>query len=205
MAILTLALPAAAVSFVVMGVRQTRHARRLARQADERGLHFDSGDPYDIPERYRRFTLLSCGHSPRATNVTHGRLDSLPLRAFEFRYEIGHGPRRTTCRYSAVIVDLQSDVEDLLMWNQSDAQQAPLEARKVDGQAGLWSYQGRMHPAERLARIADSLAEEGLSLQVRGGELLLSLPAERPRGKDYFTWLDEAIQIASSFAADEAS
>lgn len=196
MAILTVALLATAVSFVVMGIRQSRHTRRLARQADERGLHFSPDDPFDIPERYRRFALLSCGHSPRARNVTHGRLDALPLRAFEFCYEIGHGTRRTTCRYTAVIVDMQTQADDLMMWNHSDAEQAPLETRQVHGEVGCWSYGGAAQLAERLARAAGGLAAEGLSLQVQGSEVLFCLPAFRTRRNDYFTWLNEAASLA---------
>lgn len=205
MAILTVALSATAVSFVVMGIRQKRHTRHLARQADEQGLHFSSDDPFDIPERYRRFTLLSCGHSPRARNVTHGRINALPLRAFEFRYEIGHGTRRTTCRYSAVIVDVQNEAEALTMWNHSDAEQAPLESRRVHGETGCWSYCGSARLAERLSHAAGALALEGLSLQVQGSEVLLCLPATRPRERDYFTWLRQAASLADLIVRPEES
>jgi hypothetical protein len=203
MAILTVALLATVVSFVVMGIRQNCHTRRLARQADEQGLHFSPDDPFDIPERYRRFALLSCGHSPRARNVTHGRLDALPLRVFEFCYEIGHGTRRTTCRYTAVIVDLQTEVDDLMMWNHSDAEQAPLETRQVHGDVGCWSYCGATHLANRLSRTAGGLASEGLSLQVRDSEVLFCLPGTQTRGRDYFTWLNEAVSLVHAILNPE--
>lgn len=198
MAILTVALLATAVSFVVMGIRQSRHTRRLSRQAQDRNLHFSPDDPFDIPERYHRFALLSCGHSPRATNVTHGRLDALPVRAFEFRYEIGHGTRRATCRYAVVIVDMQTQADDLMMWNRSDAEQAPLETRQVHGEAGCWSFTGAANLADRLAHAAGELAAEGLSLQVQGSEVLFCIPASRQRGRDYFTWLAEAARLAEA-------
>ncbi|MBN1943273.1 MAG: hypothetical protein JW849_08270 [Phycisphaerae bacterium] len=203
MAILILALTATATTFVVMGIRQTRRTRRLARRAEERGLLFSSDDPFDIPERYRRFTLMSCGHSPRAVNVAHGRLDALPLRAFEFHYEIGHGTRRTTCRYTAVIVDMRSETGDLIMWNHTDAESTPLEARDAPGRIGCWSCRGRSDQAERLAQAAGGLAAEGLSLQIRGTEMLLSLPAARVKGRDYFTWLDEAVHLARTAGGPE--
>jgi len=201
MAILTLALLAAVVSFVVMGIRQNLHTRRLARQAEENQLLFSFDDPFDIPERYRHFALLSCGHSPRATNVTHGRWDSLPLRAFEFRYEIGHGTRRTTCRYTVVIVDLQTHAGDLILWNHSDAQQAPLETRLVHGEVGCWSYSGAANLADVLARTVGGLAAEGLSVQVQGTDILFCLPAARQQGRNflnYFTWLPEAVRLAEA-------
>jgi hypothetical protein len=205
MAILTAALLATAASFVVMGIRQKRHTRRLAGRAGEKGLHFSSDDPFDIPERYRRFALLSCGHSPRARNVTHGRLDALPLRAFEFHYEIGHGTRRTTCRYSAVIVDMQTEADDLMMWNHSDAQQAPLETRQVHGEVGCWSFRGSARLAQRLAQTAGGLAAEGLSLQVLGAEVLFCLPEAPSRGRDYFDWLNEAELLAEAIQRPEDS
>ncbi len=199
MAILTLALLATAVSFIVMGIRQSLHTRRLARQAEEKRLLFSFDDPFDIPERYRHFALLSCGHSPRATNVTHGRWDSLPLRAFEFRYEIGHGTRRTTCRYTAVIVDLQVKPGDLILWNHSDAEQAPLETRLMHGEVGCcWSYSGAANLADYLAQAAGELATAGLSVQVQGSDILFCLPVARQDNKDYFTWLADAVRLAEA-------
>lgn len=196
MAILTLALGGALVSFVVMGIRQSRHSRRLARRAQERGLRFSAADPFEIPERYQRFDLLSRGHAPRAIHVSHGRIGGRNLRAFEFSYEVGHGTRRSTCRYAVILLETAAAPGDVILWNHSDAERSPLRARDASERIGCWSFCGPAESARRWAAAMAPLGAEGVSLEIRGTAILFCLPAEFPRGGDYFLWMDEAICTA---------
>ena len=193
--ILVIALLAAMISFVVMGIRHLGRARVLARHSHERGLRFSREDPFNIPKRYRDFALISCGHSPRACNVSHGRIDLWNVRAFDFRYEVGHGTRRMTCHYSAIIIDTRIDLPDVLMWNDADAEHAPLGVREGDGRVDCWCFTGSCALADVLKNAADSLAPEGLSMQVRGPMLMLTLPAIHRRQWDYTVWMDAAMQF----------
>lgn len=195
MATLVIALLAAMISFVVMGIHHLGRARVLARCSHEQGMRFSREDPFNIPKRYRDFALISRGHSPRACNVSHGRIDSWNVRAFEFRYEIGHGTRRLTCHYSAIIIDTQIDLPDVLMWNDADAEHAPLAVREGDGRVDCWCFTGNRELAEVLKNATDSLAAEGLSMQVRGAMLMLALPAIHRQQWDYTGWLDAAMQL----------
>ena len=195
MATLVIALVAAMISFVVMGTRHLGRSRTLARHSHERGMRFSREDPFGVPERYRDFALISCGHSPRACNVSHGQIDSWNVRAFDFRYEVGHGTRRMTCHYSVIVIDTQIDFPNVLMWSDADAEHAPLEVRRSDGHVDCWCFTGSGALADVLRNAAGSLVAEGLSMQVRGSMLMVALPAFHRRGWDYTVWMDTAMKL----------
>jgi len=149
--LLVFVLVAACGSFVVMGLMQSRRTRRLRREANELGLRFSVDDPFDVLRRYADFALIGCGHSARAGDVTYGRLGARLVRAFNFRYEVGHGTRRTTRHYNVVVIESEGSFARVLMWNDNDSDAAPLQARAPDGHVGCWSYRGDAEVAAALA------------------------------------------------------
>ena len=103
-----------------MGLAQRHRRRLLARAAYEMGLKFSAADPFDVAARYRGFVLVPAGHSRRAENVLYGRCDGWSVRAFDFSYEAGHGPRRLARRYSVIVADTSLELPPALIWHAAD-------------------------------------------------------------------------------------
>jgi hypothetical protein len=186
-----------------MGLSRVRRTRRLAAWAGEHDLHFDVQDPYDIPTRYTDFALISCGHSPWTCNVSHGRGTRGQLRAFDYRYEVGHGPRRMTRRYAVVLLETDLDLPEVLLWHDGDSANAPLQIRPFAGRVGHWSFQGDSEMADRICRLADSLGEGGTSFQIRRGGIMILRPLARRKG-DYPRWMSQARTLADALAREYA-
>ncbi|MCK4601822.1 MAG: hypothetical protein KAU28_05115 [Phycisphaerae bacterium] len=185
---------AAVISFFVMGLMQHRRCRLLARSAHEMSMRFSRDDPFDVPYRYWGFALINSGHSPRANNVTYGRYEGWVMRAFDFRYEVGHGPRRSARNYNVIVAETELDMPAVLMWSDMDGEFAPLAARRPEGHKGGWSYRGSEAMAQMLAEACEDLAAEGLSMQTRGKVLMLHLPSRRWR-QGYSTKLTAAVTV----------
>ncbi len=181
-----------------MGLRRSAHTKSLARHAHKWGIRFSSEDPFDIPVRFGEFALISCGHSPRACNVMHGRLREWPVRAFTFHYEAGHGTKRTTRHYGVVVVELSTKFPDVLMWNTTIDDQAPLEVRNSDGHVLCWSFVGSKKVADAVSDSALAMGEKGLGIQIRGDILMLSMPDFGSGQWDYTTWVDEVLAIPTA-------
>ena len=202
-ALLVCVLLAAIVSFVVMGLSKLRRTARLARAAHEKGRRFFPDDPYDMPRRCADFALISSGHSPRANNVTAGRCLGLPVWAFDFRCELGHGTRRITRHYSVVVVEMGGQSGALLMWPDNDAELAPLAARGPAGRVGRWRIRG---PAELAAAVASAWTgpeNAEPSIEVRGGVLMVSAPAERSAGS-YAVETEKIEPIVAALVGDDS-
>lgn len=182
---------AAVVSVVVMGIRQRRRCQRLSQQAHGSGLRFAAEDPFDVPLRYRHFALIDAGHSPRAHNVTYGRLHGLPVRAFDFRYEVGHGTRRLTRHYAVVVVETEQSLPAVLLWNREDLEAAPLTVRHCRHCLGPWVCDCITEPIAKLAAGVSSFGEAGGSIQTRNGTVLLCGP--EGRGQRRYTAGLEAV------------
>ena len=176
--LLVFVLATACVSFAVMGLMQSRRTRRLRREAHELGLRFSVDDPFDVLRRYADFALIGCGHSARAGDVTYGRLGARVVRAFNFRYEVGHGTGRTARHYNVVIIEAEESSARLLMWNDNDSGAAPLQARAPDGHVGRWSYRGNAQLAAALAEIgAETDDRKAESYQANETGLMVFAPA----------------------------
>lgn len=199
MAILFFLLASAVMSFFVMGWRRVSRARVLSRHCNERTLHFFRDDPFDIPHRYREFALLANGHSPRATNVSHGNVGQHAVRAFDYQYEVGHGTRRLSLAYGVILVETRLESQDVLMWNDADIDHAPLTLRPADGHLGYWTYHGEESIARSLADGAEEFGTEGVSMELHDGILLLAMPARQGRW-DYTTWIHRAMVVPVSLA-----
>ena len=168
--VLLLAAPVAAgVGFAIGGWLQVRRRDRLARTAHEAGLLFSAEDPFDAPRRYVRFAMIGGGHSGRAANVTYGRVRGFAVRAFDFRYEVGHGTRRQGRRYAVIAVEDLGAFPPVLLWRRRDADLAPLAARQTAGRAGEWDCRG-----DRAAQVVAQLPE-ALAAAVTGVEVLAAM------------------------------
>jgi hypothetical protein len=175
---------ASVISFVVMGLRQLHRTNSLARKAHEMELHFSPSDLFDVPRRYGGFALISNGHGPRACNITHGRIRSSPVRAFDFRYEIGHATRRMTRHYAVIAVQAGMALGEVMMWNIADAGAAPVSSGLGARRVGDWMCSGDRELAHVLAAECGSFGDEGLSVEVRNDTIMFCLPIVKRR-QDY--------------------
>jgi len=185
---------ASVVSFVVMGFRQLRRTNLLARKAHEMDLHFSPSDPFDVPRRYGGFDLISRGHGPRAYNVTHGHICGVPVRAFDFRYEVAHATRRTTRHYSVIVVQIRMALGKLLMWHVDDAQAAPLSSGISARRVGKWMCRGDLALARALAEADGPLGDQTASVEVRNDMMMFCIPIEK-RCSDYTTSLGRLDRV----------
>jgi len=176
-ALLAALLFVAAGTLLIAGLAQQRRARRLARQAHMTGMKFAPEDPFDMLRACAGFALIQCGHSPRANNLIDGCCQGMRVRAFDFRYEVGHGTMRLTRHYAVVVV--QSPSPDVVLWNQADRDGAPLTARQADGSVGAWTYRGRPEVARVAARACGDLADAAVSIEAHEGQLLFCTPVVR--------------------------
>lgn len=175
---------ASVVSFVVMGFRQWRRTNSLARKAYEMKLHFSASDLFDVPRRFGGFALISNGHGPRAYNVTHGHIGKTLVRAFDFRYEIGHATRRMTRHYAVIAVQTRMSMGQLVMWHVDDVQAAPLSNNIGSRRVGQWICRGELELARVMAEANAPLSDQSVSVEVRNDTIMFCLPIERRR-QDY--------------------
>jgi hypothetical protein len=202
-----LVLAAATYGFGAAGMVHGRRTAALRRDAHEMDLRFSSEDPFDIPSRYAEFALVDNGHSPVASNVSHGRMDGLAVRAFDFRYEIGRGTCRQTCHYDVIVFETDAKLPATLMWHREDVAFAPLPARQIRGLIGQWTYCGDGQMAARLSAAWGSDVCQGVSMQSRSNAIMMCRPAQRVRQR-YTQWLKAAVATACAVvpkAADQAA
>ncbi len=183
---------AAAISMAVMGWLGYRRTNTLARKAHEMFMQFATDDPFDVPRRYGPFAIVAAGHSPRASNVTYGRLAGVGLRAFDFRYEIGHGTQRATRACGVVVLESLTRLAPLLMWREDDADTFPMASRLEDGRAEGWAFRGESGQAARLGACCRRLAAVPASVQCRDGTMMLCFGG---RHRDYVHRLDDALTV----------
>jgi len=194
------------VVFAVLGAMQLRRTRRLTRDAHTRGLRFAAEDPFDVPHRYSDFALMHLGHSPRANNVTYGRIGRRPVRAFDFRYEAGHGTRRSMRQYSVITVDVELPLPFAILWNEADVAAAPLAVLAEGRRLGGWFTIGDEGVARVLARTCRGLVEEGVSVQTGPGALLFCSPVRRWRNHttDRFDAVRRILDVIEAWCDDGA-
>ncbi len=191
------------VWFCVLGAVQKCRTARFAREAHRLEMRFSAADPFDVPRRYAGFALTSRGHGPAAHNVTHGRVAGRPLRAYEFRYEIGHGPRRTARHYHVVVIESAERVPEVLMWNDADAAFAPLSLSDSPKRLACWTYRGDDAAASAVGYACDALADRGVSMESRGRALMLCEPAGRKR-RQYGELVDTAAATMDALQGESA-
>jgi len=166
---------ASVVAMVVTSLRQYRRRMRLGQLASQHGLRFSVDDPFDVPRRYADFALIASGHSPAASNFIFGHIEGLPVREFDFQYEVGHGTRRLTRRYGVILLEMPSDPGSLLMWHEDDS--PPVSAGQACQQFGPWSFCGARTLAEAVAATGQDLFDKGGCVEVRRSVMLLAVPA----------------------------
>jgi hypothetical protein len=160
-----------------LGLAGRLRQRRMGRLWHELGLKFSAGDPFDVSNRYCQSVLCGAGHSPKAENVAHGRYAGWQLRAFDYRFEVGHGPGRQTRRYTVIVADWDADLPDVLLWNAADAENAPLAARLPCGELGPFLVAHGADFAPALARAFAALEGEPVSIQATRRFLMVWSPA----------------------------
>jgi hypothetical protein len=202
------ALGAAVAGLAALGLLQHLRRGALERWAHESGLHFSAEDTFDVPRRCAVFAICSAGHSAQASNITYGRLRGVPVRAFDFRYEVGHGTRRSTRHYSVVLVEAPAP-PGVVLWNRLDAAQAPAAVQAADGMQGDWSWRGDAAQARRLGEACASLAGSGLSLEARPEGVMICFPMHRRGGRAarrgaYPVWLEAMGGLIESLGAAAA-
>jgi len=193
MLVLVGVLVASVVSVGIMALMQIARTRRLAREAETLGMRFAAEDPSDLPRRYADFTLINHGHSPQASNVMFGRVLGRRVRAFDFRCELGHGPRRVTRHYDVVVVETDSSLPESILWHHGDEEYAPLPVRG-DERIGDGFTRGDEAVA-RLLEGHEALSGTGKSVQVCGTALMLFAP-EVSRKEGYTRRIREAVALA---------
>ena len=176
-------LVASAVSFLVMGLLHHLRTGALARRAHEMAMQFSRDDPFDLPRILSDFALVASGHSPRAENVTYGHLDGRVARAFDFRYEVGHGTGRMTRHYSVITVEARQELDSMLMWHEDDAPAAPISLRLANRRLGRWLYQGSRSSTEAFGQVCANL-DRPLCMETRG-KLAMVFIAVRGHGQAY--------------------
>ena len=181
--------------FAVMGMAQVRRTRALARRAHAMGMQFSEDDPFDVPRRYAHMALVGAGHSPRADNVTYGRLDALPVRAFDFRYEAGHGPRRVTRHYSVVAADADTDLPAAIIWHEDDKDFAPLQTNLLAARVDCWSCVGGSDFARELAEACRPLTGQPVSAETRGATMMLCVPVDKGASSAAMSVADAAAAL----------
>ncbi|MBT3200201.1 MAG: hypothetical protein HN350_09810, partial [Phycisphaerales bacterium] len=188
---------ASVISFVVMGLRQLCRTNSLTRKAHEMDLKFSPSDHFDVPRRYGDFFLVSGGHGPRASNVTYGHILGAPVRAFDFRCEIGHATRRMTRHYAVVALKLRSAIGNLVMQHVDDVQGRGLPEGMGTRTIESWSCRGDLKLAPFLAEACEALTDQIISVEVRQDVIMLSVPIEKRR-QDYTPLLACAEPILKS-------
>ena len=184
MTALVLAAPLLAVGhFASLWWRQRRRVRGLWSCAQQTGMSFSREDLFDLPIRYACFALVSGGHSPWAANVTYGRLEGLAVRAFDLRLEAGHGPRRLVRPYAVTVIETDSPLPALILWNNRFAEDAPLGARRQEGLVGDWSLRGDAQAAAGLVPLLAGSQQRLVCLELAGSAMLAAATA--PRSPDY--------------------
>jgi hypothetical protein len=160
-------------------VRLLRRRRRLAigRAAHELALQFSPTDLFDLPRRYSHFVLPSAGHSPRAENVVYGHRERFQVRAFDFLFEVGHGPRRLARRCGALVAETDVHFPPVLLWHARDTEHPPLAAAWVTDRAGPWLLCAGEDFGPRVCEAFAAFADEPVSIQILGQTVLLSWPA----------------------------
>jgi hypothetical protein len=176
LAILVAALAVGLAALAWLGVSQRLRQGRLAMAADQLGLRFSATDPFEISRRYGGFVLAGAGHSPRAENVIYGRYGRRQMRAFDFLFELGHGGRRVTRRYSVVLAEIDHPAGSALLWHEQDCDHPPLAVQAAQGRLGPYLVVHGQELAPLLVEAFGAPGNQPMSIQLEAGTLLTLAP-----------------------------
>ena len=183
-----------------MGWSQRRRKLALARVAHEMGMMFSAKDPFELTRRYSSFVLASAGHSSRAENVIYGRYKGWYVRAFDYRFEAGHGPRRLVRRYSVIVSDTHLEAPPTLMWHEQDADHVPLAVQNPLARLGGWLVVSGRGFAPALAGAFAGFAAEAVNLQADRRWVMLC-SARRWKPADFAARIDRAAAALGALRA----
>lgn len=156
-----------------LGLSQRRRRLRLAQVAHHLGMRFSASDPFQISHRYGGFVLSSAGHSPLADNVIYGRYEGWNLRAFDYRFEAGHGTQRMVRRYSVIVADTDLVLPRTLLWHAQDDELLPLAVGRACEPAGPWAVVEGGPDAPAVAKAFAEFAAEPVNLQTDGSTVIV--------------------------------
>lgn len=194
---------ATVITVVIMGSIQVRRIRLLRKEASRLGMEFSVEDSFQTVFRGRDFDLIRNGHSPHADNVTFGRLEHKYLiRAFDFRYEIGHGTGRITRRYGVLVSEIDRNLPDLLMWHEAYQEDAPWELQTQGSKLDCWQVGGEVDFSRWMVQIGGNyLKENRLSMQTRGRMVMCFSPLDDYRKcySEQIIWLSQFLDGISHY------
>jgi hypothetical protein len=185
---------AAIIGFFFMGMAQARRTRYLSRVAHESGMRFSREDIFDVSSRYGDFAVMQAGHSPQAHNVIYGQHEGLPVRALDFRYEVGHGTGRLTYKRCLVAAELEQPISPVFMWNDLEGEELPA-LRTSQSHIANWSVSGDPSLARQLGDICTQAGLDGISIEVSARRLMLIAPMIA-KGQDYSLYFKLLARLA---------
>ena len=113
------------------------------------------------------------------------------MRAFDYRFEAGHGPRRLVRRYSVIVSDTDLDAPATLLWHEQDADHVPLAVQNPLGKLQPWLVVSGKSFAAALAGAFAEFAGEPVDLQADRRAVLLC-SARRWRAADFAARIEQA-------------
>ena len=174
-----------------LGLAQRHRRHSLEQAANQLGMIFSLTDLFSLERRYGGFLLPSLGHSGRAENLVYGRYEGWYFRLFDYSFEIGHGPGRVLRRYGALVIETDLSLQDALLWHGDDAAHPPLAVQRPLAAAGAWRVVAGPALAETLVEAFGSTGQGPLSMEVRGGWVMLLGP-RRWQGRQLAAMVEHA-------------
>ena len=161
--------------FMLMGFRQFRRSRIMATLAHTEKMRFAYEDPFNIPSCCASLELMQSGHNPRASNVIHGRRNGIDVRGFDFSYETGQGPSRSTRKFYVVLVHSALKWPPaVLLWNKSDSNDDIGNMQGDQGRVGRWLFRGSRDGAIAVLTACQDFADDLEMIEAKGDWLVVA-------------------------------
>jgi len=172
-------------TLTLAGMALSQWRRRVAwrRAAGECDLKFSLQDIFDLPRRYAGLSLMQAGHSAYADNLIYGRLDEWFLRAFDYRFEAGHGPQRVTRRYCVVAAETQLSLAGASAWRDVELDSPAALLSMGPSPAAGWHAAGDAGVAAALAACWPAEGAKAIWIQANEGVVLFATPGRLDRGR----------------------
>ncbi len=175
--VLVLFLVLAAALLVRSGFIRRRRLRRLGHLAELQGLRAAGRDFMGLPARYAKCLLMQSGHSAYAENLLFGRTGNCFLRAFDLRFEAGHGPQRQSCLVTVVAAETMRARPSVAIWRDEPAAAALLCMENLAAGQDGWIRVGDEATAEELAAAWPAQLRP-VTLLTAGKSILAACPGQ---------------------------
>ncbi len=171
------------LALVVMAASQWRRRVAWRQAATECSLKFSSQDIFDLVRRYAGFALMQAGHSAYADNVIHGKLSGWSFRAFDYRFEAGHGPQRVTRRYCVVAAETPLYLAGASVWRDVELDSPAGLTSTAAPQETDWGVAGDAEAAAMLTGCWPAEGSQAIWMQAAEGVVLFATPDRLGGGK----------------------